>query len=228
MNVYSCTNVHKTFCLGENTVSALKGIDLEVNAGEFIWISGTSGSGKSTLLSLLGLLDTPTTGEIICDNQSVNQLSEKEQDIIRRNKIGFVFQNFQLLPILTAYENVELSLELCGKKDPSLIESILQEVGLEHEMQRYPNQLSGGQQQRVAIARALVKEPLVILADEPTANLDSKTSLDILQLFHRLSSNNRHAVILSSHDELVQKFCSKEIHLQDGTIQFCKSHNSSF
>ena len=223
MKIYNCANIQKTFALGSQRVYALKGVDLEIESGDFLWISGASGSGKSTLLSILGLLDSATSGQIICDNKSVHNLTEAERDVMRRQYIGFVFQNFQLLPILTVYENVELSLELCGIKDPSLIESTLKSVGLEKEMHRYPKQLSGGQQQRVAIARALVKKPRIILADEPTANLDSKTSTEILDLFQTLSSNER-AIVVSSHDHLIQNYCTKEIHLKDGIIEYSKSY----
>ena len=221
--IYKCNGIQKTFSLGSQSIYALKGIDLEIDGGDFLWISGASGSGKSTLLSILGLLDSATSGQIVCDDKSVHNLSETERDVMRRQYIGFVFQNFQLLPILTVYENVELSLELCGIKDPSLIENTLTSVGLEAEMHRYPKQLSGGQQQRVAIARALVKKPRIILADEPTANLDSQTSSEILELFHSLSSKE-HAIVVSSHDNLIQNYCNREIHLKDGKIEYSKSH----
>ena len=227
MNVYRCLNVSKTFEQGENTVHALQDINLEIDAGDFLWISGSSGSGKSTLLSLLGLLDIPTKGDIFFQDQNLSTFTERERDHFRKHHIGFVFQNFHLFPILTSYENVELALDLCGKKQPELIREILAQVGLEKEQHRYPSQLSGGQQQRVAIARAIIKKPMVILADEPTANLDSKNSMEILKLLKNIAIEKGHTVIVSSHEMMLQEFCNKEIHILDGQIQYCKAYPSN-
>ena len=190
MNILSVKNLKKYYNTGENTVKALDGVDLDVCKGEFLAIVGTSGSGKSTLLHMLGGLDNPTSGEVIIDGRHISGLLRDELTIYRRRKIGFVFQNYNLLPLMNVYENIVLPIKLDGiKPDNDYIEEILKLLNLEDKKYFMPNQLSGGQQQRVALARALAIKPAIILADEPTGNLDSRTSQDVLGLI-KVSSQN--------------------------------------
>ena len=183
MNILSVRNLKKYYNTGENTVKALDGIDLDICKGEFLAVVGTSGSGKSTLLHMLGGLDNPTSGEIIIDGRNISGLSRDELTVYRRRKIGFVFQNYNLLPLMNVYENIVLPIKLDGiKPDDDYVEEILKLLKLEDKKYFMPNQLSGGQQQRVALARALAIKPAIILADEPTGNLDSRTSQDVLGL----------------------------------------------
>ena len=181
MNILSVRNLKKYYNTGENTVKALDGIDLDICKGEFLAVVGTSGSGKSTLLHMLGGLDNPTSGEVIIDGRNISGLSRDELTVYRRRKIGFVFQNYNLLPLMNVYENIVLPIKLDGiKPDDDYVEEILKLLKLEDKKYFMPNQLSGGQQQRVALARALAIKPAIILADEPTGNLDSRTSQDVL------------------------------------------------
>lgn len=190
MNILSVRNLKKYYNTGENTVKALDGIDLDICKGEFLAVVGTSGSGKSTLLHMLGGLDNPTSGEVIIDGRNISGLSRDELTVYRRRKIGFVFQNYNLLPLMNVYENIVLPIKLDGiKPDDDYIEEILKLLKLEDKKYFMPNQLSGGQQQRVALARALAIKPAIILADEPTGNLDSRTSQDVLGLI-KISSQN--------------------------------------
>ena len=190
MNILSVRNLKKYYNTGENTVKALDGIDLDICKGEFLAVVGTSGSGKSTLLHMLGGLDNPTSGEIIIDGRNISGLSRDELTVYRRRKIGFVFQNYNLLPLMNVYENIVLPIKLDGiKPDDDYVEEILKLLKLEDKKYFMPNQLSGGQQQRVALARALAIKPAIILADEPTGNLDSRTSQDVLGLI-KISSQN--------------------------------------
>ena len=190
MNILSVRNLKKYYNTGENTVKALDGIDLDICKGEFLAVVGTSGSGKSTLLHMLGGLDNPTSGEVIIDGKNISGLSRDELTVYRRRKIGFVFQNYNLLPLMNVYENIVLPIKLDGiKPDNDYIEEILKLLKLEDKKYFMPNQLSGGQQQRVALARALAIKPAIILADEPTGNLDSRTSQDVLGLI-KISSQN--------------------------------------
>ena len=192
MNILSVRNLKKYYNTGENTVKALDGIDLDICKGEFLAVVGTSGSGKSTLLHMLGGLDNPTSGEVIIDGRNISGLSRDELTVYRRRKIGFVFQNYNLLPLMNVYENIVLPIKLDGiKPDDDYIEEILKLLKLEDKKYFMPNQLSGGQQQRVALARALAIKPAIILADEPTGNLDSRTSQDVLGLI-KISSQNLH------------------------------------
>ena len=192
MNILSVRNLKKYYNTGENTVKALDGIDLDICKGEFLAVVGTSGSGKSTLLHMLGGLDNPTSGEVIIDGRNISGLSRDELTVYRRRKIGFVFQNYNLLPLMNVYENIVLPIKLDGiKPDDDYVEEILKLLKLEDKKYFMPNQLSGGQQQRVALARALAIKPAIILADEPTGNLDSRTSQDVLGLI-KISSQNLH------------------------------------
>ncbi len=211
----------KDYRIGKVLFPALRGVDMRIGDGEFTAIAGPSGSGKTTLLNIIGCLDVPTKGEVIVDNVNVNTLTAKDKAELRKRKIGFVFQTFNLIPVLTAYENVEMPLILLdiptNQKKKKII-AILEEVGLEDFISRKPNEMSGGQQQRVAIARALVKEPSMVLADEPTANLDSTTATEILSLMQELNKKLKTMFIFSTHDKLVMDFASRLIQLRDGKI----------
>ena len=213
------SGLQKTYWLGHNAVKALGGIDLEVKAGEMLAITGASGSGKSTLMHILGCLDSPDEGQYLLDGEDISDFSGDELARTRNKKIGFVFQSFNLLPRISAMENVEVPLLYAAHPNPSkaAIEA-LHIVGLEDRINHEPNQLSGGQRQRVAIARAIVTNPSIILADEPTGNLDSKTSAEILQIFHNLHDSGR-TIIVVTHDDQVAAHCSRKIRMQDGFIQ---------
>lgn len=202
MSILQTENLTKIYGDGENAVHALRGINLAVEKGEFTAIVGTSGSGKSTLLHMLGGLDRPTTGKVMVDGKDIFSLSEERLTIFRRRKIGFVFQSYNLVPVLNLYENIVLPLELDGKKiDREYIDQIAETLGLKDRLEALPNQLSGGQQQRVAIARALAGTPSIILADEPTGNLDSKTSQDVLSLLKVTSEKFGQTIVMITHNE---------------------------
>lgn len=214
-------DLRKDYEVGKIVVHALRGINMEVGKGEFTAIAGPSGSGKSTLLNLIGCLDKPTSGKVFIDGVDTSQYSKKELANIRRERIGFVFQTFNLIPILTAFENVAFPLSLLGKSGDEIekkVNGILNDVGLAGMEHRYPRELSGGQQQRVAIARALIKEPSLILADEPTANLDSVTGAEILDLMKELNEQKKATFIFSTHDHSVMARASRVINLRDGQI----------
>ena len=215
-------NIYKNYKLGQVNVEALKGINLEVNKGEFISIMGPSGSGKSTLLNLVGCLDKPTKGLYELDGNRVEKLNDYQLSEIRNNFLGFVFQSFNLLSSLNAIKNVEIPLIYRGirkKVRKELCEEALEIVGLGERMHHLPNQLSGGQQQRVAIARAIVGKPAVILADEPTGALDSKTGNDIMEIFQRLNKENNMTIVQVTHEENIAKIGNRIIRLIDGYIQ---------
>jgi putative ABC transport system ATP-binding protein len=213
--------IKKTYRSGETTVQALRGVDLEIHSGEFLSIAGPSGSGKTTLLNLIGCLDKADEGTIRIDSIDVAAKSRKELALLRREKIGFVFQSFNLIPVLTAFENAAFPLALLGVAEQEIRKrtmNILQEVGLEGMEHRTPAELSGGQQQRVAIARALIKGPEIVLADEPTANLDSKTGQDILELMEALNRSHNTTFIFSTHDQMVMDFARRLVQLHDGMV----------
>ncbi|WP_323028345.1 ABC transporter ATP-binding protein [Gelidibacter japonicus] len=220
-NVIHIRNIVRNFQLGSETVYVLKGIDLDIERGDYVAIMGPSGSGKSTLMNLLGCLDTPTSGKYILNDKDVSQLSDDQLAEIRNKEIGFVFQTFNLLPRTTALDNVALPMIYAGvsKADrQARATEVLTDVGLADRIHHKPNELSGGQRQRVAVGRALVNRPSIILADEPTGNLDSKTSLEILQLFDdiHLAGNT---VIVVTHEEDVAKRAARVIRLRDGMIE---------
>ncbi len=220
-NVIYINNIIRDFKLGQETVHVLKGIDLEIKRGEYLAIMGPSGSGKSTLMNLLGCLDTPTAGTYILNNNDVSKLSDDELAEIRNREIGFVFQTFNLLPRTTALDNVALPMIYAGASKAertARASAVLTDVGLADRMDHKPNQLSGGQRQRVAVGRALVNKPSIILADEPTGNLDSKTSLEIMQLFDNIHAAGN-TVILVTHEEDVAQHANRIIRLRDGLIE---------
>ena len=219
MNILSVRNLKKYYNTGENTVKALDGIDLDICKGEFLAVVGTSGSGKSTLLHMLGGLDNPTSGEVIIDGRNISGLSRDELTVYRRRKIGFVFQNYNLLPLMNVYENIVLPIKLDGiKPDNDYIEKILKLLKLEDKKYFMPNQLSGGQQQRVALARALAIKPAIILADEPTGNLDSRTSQDVLGLIKISSQNLAQTIVMITHNEEIAQMADRIIRIEDGKI----------
>lgn len=219
MSILQTENLTKIYGDGENAVHALRGINLTVEKGEFTAIVGTSGSGKSTLLHMLGGLDRPTTGKVMVDGKDIFSLSEEQLTIFRRRKIGFVFQSYNLVPVLNLYENIVLPLELDGKKiDREYIDQIAETLGLKDRLEALPNQLSGGQQQRVAIARALAGTPSIILADEPTGNLDSKTSQGVLSLLKVTSEKFGQTIVMITHNEEIAQMADRIIHIEDGCI----------
>jgi putative ABC transport system ATP-binding protein len=219
--VVEVRDLHKSYKVGKVLFPALRGIDATIKDGEFTAIAGPSGSGKTTLLNIIGCLDTPTRGQVLINNMDTSRLSAKEKALLRKRDIGFVFQTFNLIPVLSAFENVELPLILLDmpvEKKKEKVVNILKEVGLEEFIDRRPNEMSGGQQQRVAIARALVKDPNMVLADEPTANLDSSTATEILELMKQLNAKLKTTFIFSTHDFLVMDFATRLIKLRDGKI----------
>ena len=219
MNILQARNLVKIYGSGENAVHALDGVNLSVEKGEFVAIVGTSGSGKSTLLHMLGGLDRPTDGSVIVDGKDIFSLKDEALTIFRRRKIGFVFQSYNLVPVLNVYENIVLPMELDGKKiNKEFVKQIVETLGLEGRLDALPNQLSGGQQQRVAIARALAAAPAIILADEPTGNLDSKTSQDVLSLLKVTSRKFAQTIVMITHNEEISQMADRIIRIEDGKI----------
>lgn len=219
MKILQASNLTKIYGSGENEVHALDGVNFSVEKGELVAIVGTSGSGKSTLLHMLGGLDRPTGGSVEVDGKEIFSLKDEELTIFRRRKIGFVFQNYNLVPVLNVYENIVLPVQLDGKTpDASYIDSIIETLGLERKLENLPNNLSGGQQQRVAIARALASKPAIILADEPTGNLDSKTSQDVLGLLKVTSQKYGQTIVMITHNEEIAQLADRIIRIEDGKI----------
>lgn len=219
MAILSTTNLIKIYGSGDNEVRALDGVDIAVNQGEFLAVVGTSGSGKSTLLHMLGGLDRPTDGKVIIDGKDIFSLKDEALTIFRRRKIGFVFQNYNLVPVLNVYENIVLPIQLDGGViDKTYIDSIIETLGLSKKLTNLPNNLSGGQQQRVAIARALAAKPAIILADEPTGNLDSKTSQDVLGLLKITSQKFSQTIVMITHNEEIAQLADRIIRIEDGHI----------
>ncbi|MCI8520085.1 MAG: ABC transporter ATP-binding protein [Clostridia bacterium] len=219
MDILKTNNLKKYYGSGDTVVKALDGVNLSVADGEFAAIVGTSGSGKSTLLHMLGGLDRPTSGTVEVDGKSIFSLKDDALTIFRRRKIGFIFQSYNLVPVLNVYENIVLPIELDGNKlDKKHIDNIIETLGLTEKVNNLPNQLSGGQQQRVAIARALASKPAIILADEPTGNLDSKTSLDVMGLLKVTSERFSQTIVMITHNEEIAQMADRIIRIEDGKI----------
>ena len=219
MSILETKDLHKIYGSGDTEVRALDGVNLQIENGEFVAIVGTSGSGKSTLLHMLGGLDRPTAGKVIVDGKDIFSLKEEALTIFRRRKIGFVFQSYNLVPVLNVYENIVLPIELDGGKiNKEFVQRIMETLGLNGRLDALPSQLSGGQQQRVAIARALAAAPAIILADEPTGNLDSKTSQDVLSLLKVTSQKFAQTIVMITHNEEIAQMADRIIRIEDGRI----------
>lgn len=219
MNILETTELKKYYGKEPNITKALDGVNLSVEKGEFVAIVGTSGSGKSTLLNMIGGLDVPTSGKVFVDGTELSKLNEEQLTIFRRRKIGFVFQNYNLVPVLNVYENIALPVELDGGKvDKNFLEEVVGFLGLKEKLNSMPNNLSGGQQQRVAIARALIARPTIVLADEPTGNLDSKTSMDVLGLMKTSSYEFKQTLVMITHNNEIAQLADRIIHIEDGKI----------
>lgn len=219
MKVLKTDALTKIYGEGENKVTALDNANLSVNQGEFVAIVGTSGSGKSTLLHMLGGLDRPTSGKVFVENQDIFSLKDEALTIFRRRKIGFVFQSFNLVPTLNVYENIVFPIQLDGNDiDAEFVGEVIRSLGLKSMQNRLPNQLSGGQQQRVAIARALAAKPAIILADEPTGNLDSRTSQDVLSLLKVTGQKFSQTIVMITHNEAIAQMADRIIRIEDGHI----------
>ena len=219
MSILETKDLRKIYGSGDTEVKALDGVNLSVENGEFVAIVGTSGSGKSTLLHMLGGLDRPTSGSVIVDGKDIFRLKDEALTIFRRRKIGFVFQSYNLVPVLNVYENIVLPIQLDGRRvDEDFIGKIVKTLGLDGRLDALPSQLSGGQQQRVAIARALAAKPAIILADEPTGNLDSKTSQDVLGLLKVTSQKFAQTIVMITHNEEIAQMADRVIRIEDGRI----------
>lgn len=219
MAILETKNLKKIYGSGENEVHALDGVSISVEEGEFVAIVGTSGSGKSTLLNMLGGLDRPTSGSVVVREKELMKMKEEELTIFRRRNVGFVFQNYNLLPILNVYENIVYPIEIDGSKvDKEFVRQIIHNLGLERKLKNMPNNLSGGQQQRVAIARALATKPAIILADEPTGNLDSKTSMDVILLMQSISREFNQTILMITHNEEIAQMADRIIRIEDGKV----------
>ena len=220
MSILELRNVEKIYGEKDNQVKALRNINLKVEEGEFVAIVGTSGSGKSTCLNLIGGLDNPTSGQIFIKNKEIGSLSRKELTIFRRRNIGFVFQNYSLMPVLNVYDNVALPVTFdCGKHiNRKYTEELLRELGIWEKRKKYPNELSGGQQQRVAIARALANKPSILLCDEPTGNLDSATTIEVMGLLKTSCRKYNQTILMVTHNEAIAQTCDRVIHIEDGQI----------
>ena len=220
MEILRTTDLCKTYGKGEDEVRALRGVSLSVEQGEFLSIVGTSGSGKSTLLHMLGGLDRPTSGNVMIDGTDIFKLKDDALTVYRRRKIGFVFQSFNLVPLLNVYENIVLPAQLDGKTpDKKYINEIIEALGLEQKLDKLPTQLSGGQQQRVAIARALSVHPAILLADEPTGNLDSKTSQDVIGLLGVTGKRFGQTIVMITHNDEIAQSADRTIRIEDGLIK---------
>ena len=219
MTILQTKALKKYYGSGDTQVKALDGVDLRIEQGEFVAIVGTSGSGKSTLLHMLGGLDRPTSGTVTVDGKDIFALKDEALTIFRRRKIGFVFQSYNLVPVLSVWENIVLPVELDGRKvDEAYVQEVIATLGLEKKLQNLPNQLSGGQQQRVAIARALATKPAILLADEPTGNLDSRTSQDVLSLMKVTGQKFAQTMVMITHNEEIAQMANRIVRIEDGRI----------
>lgn len=225
MSVLETKDLRKHYGKEDTLVKALDGVDFKVEQGEFVAIVGTSGSGKSTLLHMLGGLDHPTSGEVLVESKNISKLKDEALTIFRRRKIGFIFQSYNLVPVLNVYENIVLPIELDGNPvDKKYVENVIHILGLDEKIENFPSQLSGGQQQRVAIARALATKPAIILADEPTGNLDSKTSQDVLGLLKVSSDQFGQTIVMITHNEEIAQMADRIIRIEDGKIRGGEKH----
>ena len=219
MNILNATHLKKYYGKDESIVKALDDVSLSIEGGQFVAIIGTSGSGKSTLLNMLGGLDTPTSGSVQVEDQNLESMTDEQLTIFRRKRIGFIFQNYNLIPYLTAYENIVLPVRLDGKKeDEAFLREVSSFLGLDGKLANYPSHLSGGQQQRVAIARALVSKPAIILADEPTGNLDSRTSDKVIDLLKMTSEKFHQTIVMITHNPKIAEKADVRIRIEDGKI----------
>ena len=219
MTVLETKDLKKYYGSGDTQVKALDGVDLTVENGEFVAIVGTSGSGKSTLLHMLGGLDRPTGGSVLVEGRDIFALKDEELTIFRRRKIGFVFQSYNLVPVLSVYDNIVLPIQLDGGRvDEAYVKQVIEALGLEQKLDRLPSQLSGGQQQRVAIARALAAKPAILLADEPTGNLDSRTSQDVLSLMKTTGQKFAQTMVMITHNEEIAQLADRIVRIEDGRI----------
>ena len=219
MSILVAEHLKKYYGEGESIVKALDDVSLQVERGEFLSIIGTSGSGKSTLLHMLGGLDNPTEGKVIIDDKDISNMKGDELCIFRRRKIGFIFQSFNLVPSISVYENIVLPIKIDGKKvDKEFVDNVIETLGLSNKLDRIPSKLSGGQQQRVAIARALASKPAIILADEPTGNLDSKTSQDVLGLLKTTGKKFNQTIVMITHNDEIAQMADRTIRIEDGHI----------
>ena len=219
MSILQTTELKKYYGTKPNITKALDGVNLSVEQGEFVAIVGTSGSGKSTLLNMIGGLDVPTSGKVIVDGRDLSTLKDEQLTIFRRRKIGFIFQNYNLVPVLNVFENIVLPVELDGNKvDKKFMKEVVRMLGLEDKLNNMPSNLSGGQQQRVAIARALVSKPAIVLADEPTGNLDSMTSNDVLSLLKVTSTKFHQTLVMITHNSEIAQLADRIIRIEDGKI----------
>ena len=219
MSILSARNLKKYYGKGESLTKALDGVSLDIEQGEFVAIIGASGSGKSTLLNMVGGLDTPTSGEVVIGGKEIGQLTPDGLTVFRRKNIGFIFQNYNLIPVLNVLENIILPIELDGgEPDKEFVQEVIELLGLKEKMYKMPSQLSGGQQQRVAIARALASKPSIILADEPTGNLDSETSQEVLNLLKMTSAKYRQTIVMITHDPHIAEKADRMIQIGDGKV----------
>ena len=219
MNILETIDLKKYYGSEPNITRALDGVSLTIAAGEFVAIVGTSGSGKSTLLNMIGGLDVPTSGKVIVDGKDLSSMNDEQLTIFRRRKIGFVFQNYNLVPVLNVYENIVLPVELDGDSvDKKFMQDVVRMLALEDKLNSMPNNLSGGQQQRVAIVRALVSKPAIILADEPTGNLDSKTELEVISMLKSCVSEYGQTLVMITHDETIAQMADRMIVIEDGKV----------
>ena len=219
MVILQTNDLRKIYGSGERAVRALDGVSISVEEGEFVAVVGTSGSGKSTLLNMIGGLDCPTSGSVTIRGKQLLKMRDEERTIFRRRNIGFVFQNYNLLPVLNVYENIVYPIEIDGgNPDTEFVKEIIQTLGLQNKLNNMPNNLSGGQQQRVAIARALVTKPAIVLADEPTGNLDSKTSMDVILLMQSVSRQFYQTTVMITHNEEIAQMADRIIRIEDGKV----------
>ena len=228
MSTVIVKDVKKRYDLGKTFVNALQGINLKIDKGDFVTVAGSSGSGKSTLLNLIGCLDYPTEGEVWVGDSKVSGMTEHELNFVRLKTIGFIFQSFNLIPVLNVFENIELPLlirkDVSAEERRERVEHFIKEVGLTNQVKQKPSELSGGQRQRVAVARALVTKPQIILADEPTANLDSKTGMEIIDLMHEINKREDTTFIFSTHDPKIMQKADRVFYLEDGLISREETH----